>query len=75
MLFNIDGFDKNWEIGTSSNWKLFNDSQVDTPFANSKLNRNFTTDELMNMQPKVDSKMEECKKNLSKKYNKYTVGS
>ena len=73
MLLDIDGRNENWENGTPSNWELINDSHIETPFTISKLNRDFTTDELMQIQTKVDSEMEESKEDLSKKYDKYTV--
>ena len=59
MLIDIDGLDENWKNGTPSNWQLINDSYIETPFVISKLNRNFTTDKLMQIQEKVDSDMGE----------------
>ena len=61
MLLDIDCLDKNWDTGTPSNWKLLNDNQVKTQFAISKLNHDFTSDEVMKSQPKVDCKMKESK--------------
>ena len=73
MLLDIDGLDENWDNGTPSNWELINDRHIETPFAISKLNRNFTTDELMQIQENVNSDMEEIIEDTSKKYDKYTV--
>ena len=58
---------------TPPNWELINDSHIKTPLDISKLNRNFTMDELMQIQEKIDIDMKESMEDTSKKYDKYTV--
>ena len=66
ILLDIDRLDDNWENRTPSNWEQINDSHIETPFTISKLNRNFITDELMQIQEKFDSDMKESMEVTSK---------
>ena len=78
MLLHIDGLDKNWENGVSSDWEIINEcnkhkaKKLETSFAISRLNRKL--DEILDqvaydVQPKTtELRMESCDN-----FDEYTV--
>ena len=77
LLLNIDGLDKNWEIGVQSDWErmssVSNDVttryNLEVPYAMSRLHRNFS-DGSLEQEETYDFEM--ANQNLSERCAKYT---
>ena len=72
MLLYEDGLDTNWEEGVKSNWEIShnNDTQKVSPYAISRLNRSFGSDNMCDMNTN-----ESVGSHISLQCQKYTVNN